>query len=165
MKINFVIQNNSVEDILKGSVVGDILFGSRYLIKTAGFDFHAYPLNSFGNNNWKVLESMGINTSRIKSSAKYVCPFRGSKIEFYGLYPFAISAVCDKFVARYSCIKQKNFTQLDFTTLSNIEMCFLGHGYTSGNLPDDGHGYVKTFMTALDDGRTVYYYGHVWYNK
>jgi hypothetical protein len=159
-------------EIVKGSGFepknGDILYGSDFIDKESDKSFSGYYLGNFNHNHWNALQNLGIsNVKDMRDVVHYECPFREGKGKvYYWLYPFAISDIPEEIIKERSWIPREKFILGESEIVpEKIDMSFLGHGFTEGTLPYDGSNRIKVFDVKLSDGRTLYCYGYVWYNK
>lgn len=145
--------------------LGDILFGAEFVNGLMPPEFEAYLLSHWNFNHWEALYQLGIKASDLSDAAEYECPWRSTP--FYHIYPFAISDVSKEALKNLPWVKPVRFSHANFSTVGpdKIDLSFLGHGYTSGTLPSDGSIARNVFVVKLSDGRSLYCYGFLWFNK
>ena len=158
--IKYMSGLRSVPDVLKVCEIGDILYGRKYICKIDMenlFDQVWLPLSVYGLHpvTWGNLSRFGIEKEPFISDVTYTCPF--TKNKFFWFYPsFIVTDVPmrywvgkfeDKeyrersFVFNDEWIKDTREIRRDGpVNLSPIGKSLMGHGYTEGTYPHDGHG-------------------------
>jgi hypothetical protein len=176
---------NPVPDILKVCGIGDILYGEKYIFKTDMEDlldqiWLPLHLHGFHPISWCNLERFGIEKEPFMSDITYVCPF--TKNKFFWFYPsFVVTNNATKYwVGKFedeeyrkrSSVFDDEWTKNIWRIrkdepidVSHIGKSLMGHGYTEGTYPHDGHGTIKEAGVLLSNGDTVFGHTWVWYNK
>jgi len=142
---------------------------------------------------WKALKVAGIDDAGLQEAVTYECPYTDNRyFWFLPLYIFTDDVPGwvdriggDKFLFGSKYVKNVDWQRkvfndareadymdretVDFPNefpLSQIDKAMLGHGYTTGTRPGDGHGELLPCTVALE-GTKDYVGGSVWvwYNK
>lgn len=170
---------------------GDYLFGEKYIIPLEQKDLEDNDillLNQICFVSWNAMIKMDCfdlpNISQFKSEIMYDCPF-DTGYKFFGIFPLAILSGD---VAKY---RNKSFKgrfddmawDTDWTKsfickkydrngkigigipVSDIARAYMGHGYTSGTLPDDGGNSLTQVKVKLSNGDWMVCLTWIWYNK
>lgn len=166
---------------------GDILYGEKLLSAVVdpkdlvGRNVILPPDNGLGG-----FGRMGIDISWLKD-CMYECPYLPGNKYFWmlpvavlsddqsryyqtdgeGKVPYHSTYYERKFVLEedheHCCGEQVSFEEL--RRENKINLCLMGHGYTSYTLPSDGGGEVKLGLIPLDNGDELLVLVWVWYNK
>lgn len=150
---------------------GDILYGNEFIAGKVKKEEINSILMLF-RNSWNALEKLGIDIL-YKDQMAYECPYR--YIQFYWFYPtFLICQDHNIYKSKVDCRRFDILTDADYwinfvkicdEKPNKIHMSFLGHGYTSGTLPSDGHGTPELVYVNLSNGDKIAGFVWIWYNK
>jgi hypothetical protein len=158
---------------------GDILSGGKYIVrKVKNIEDLGSLLSAtaLSNNPWKSLKMLNVETEHIRKAFQYLCPYTDNK--YYHFIPAAIVIKNGVDAYRKPNYEDKSFDylfDLDWVTncvfqhkhphLNSIGKSMLGHGYTDGTLPNDGHGNHIEVLIELDNDDYLFGYCWEWYNK
>jgi len=170
--------------------IGDFLFGRDYIVQLNDKDLEDNEILLLINFTYycpKALEKIGCfgldNIQEFIEDGSYECPFVDG-VTFNGVYPLAILS---KDVAKYresrftgpyfdmafdtewtksmTCAEYKDEKKIIKIPMGNIATTYLGHGYTIGTLPSDGHGRIIYIKVPLSNGDWLVCATWIWYNK
>lgn len=161
----------------------DILYGENFIereVEKRDLEHDILPINIHMFNqvdSWISLQQrFGMFITELKKECEYECVWTHNKFSWF--YPeWLILRKNTSEYYRNLDKKNKEFTMLfDIAYWREIKreiieepdslVCaFMGHGYTSGTLPSDGHGELKTVLVGLDNGDALWGHCWFWYNK
>jgi len=160
---------------------GDILYGGEYLTLIEGDSTEKLKRNVdkfVGDKKWIVpympigdpwtnLYNAGVvNARQIRDSMIYECPFNEGD-RYYWAIPVVL---CASNPDDYHQIPNENSLfgrEFPYTRIkcAHDNSHYLGHGYTDGTLPMDGHGETRLAKTNLSNGDFLLMVTWEWYNK
>lgn len=162
-----------------------VLFGARYikrLIDDSGdgnelIGRRILQLGWRGHQHWIVLGRLGIIHTRVMKDVTYSCPW--TKNRFFWWYPVAlllehrykyeggIDLYPDDDMSQRVGYESNCLTSVTVKDAisGSIIRSMMGHGYTIGTLPSDGHGKIVPALVDLSNGDQLLVACWVWYNK
>lgn len=170
---------------------GDFLFGDSYidlLDQQDLVDNQILLLINFAYFGPSALKKLGCfsldNIETFIEEVSYECPFVGG-IKFLGLYPVAIlskdiskyrsqalsgsyydMAFDSDWTKKMSCVDyDRDKNKILKIPICQIGKAYLGHGYTTYALPDDGRNSIMMVKVPLSNGDWLVCATWVWYNK
>lgn len=176
MKLKLIEPKKKHTTILEKNIIGDILYGDKYMVGRFSHrknknelikNKDIFYLDFSGHyNTWNLFED------NISLEFMYECPFvEGNR--YYWFVPNVILTDDIKKYDEYITHHLKNIAydmewikqKYNYNARGEIHDSLLGHGYTDGTLPIDGHGYIDLLDAELDNGDMVIGHGWIWYNK
>lgn len=182
-----ILKRKKIEDNEKVCPIGDILYGEEYFIKP--YDVHYgqvkfLPVTAIRYNPWKCLKGLGIDYEEFQKELAYE-DFVSDNIYYWAVPVFLFSDKVDEIVDNTKDIYWKDlYKDHDWQARSyfrefedddnpwkhefvmpSISESLMGHGYTFGTIPSDGHGGKKNAIVELSDGSFLGCKVWVWYNK
>ena len=155
---------------------GDILFANKFIAGVAESVDNPLSLELYSINPWNTLDRLGIDCEPLKTSCRYRDPW--SDNIYYWFVPTTIDTLD---VSQYKPDREvtNSIHEMLFDTkymkehhykdglgvATGIEKSFLGHGYTSSTLPNDGHGKTEPVYLQLSNGDKLCGFLWIWYNK
>ncbi len=164
--------------------IGDILYGQEWLDRFVEsrdlIGRKLFNLSWLHPDGWLALEHLGIPVVEIDSEVQYSCPWVGTNV-YSWWYPIAIildgadDAYSERVSRTLSFIQEireksrnfmKHFGFRDFELSKlGVTAAMMGHGYTVGTLPSDGHGSRKWAIVKMSNGDELLVCCWEWFNK
>ena len=167
--------------------IGDILGGWEYLSRVEIFTIELFKTDGSLPNRLVVsqnhgfnLADIGVDVTVLEAETRYKCPW--TENYYHWFYPLGVITDDEtKYSLKHdadvnlhefrpwACRKIENGkTDLDHVDPSEwgkITDAMLGHGFTRGTLPSDGHGEKVLATVPLDNGDELLVVCWVWFNK
>jgi len=165
--------------------IGDVLYGEEFLSKIEIYTVELFK-TSFENpasnrliqpsmpftGGFSGLSALSIDAAVLQEQVRYNCPWTDN--QYYWMYPLGVVSDDEE---RYGIDREKtpwlcrtinqqdDMDNIDPSHLNTIVKTMLGHGYTVGTRPSDGHGEVVLGTIPLDNGDELLVACWVWFNK
>lgn len=154
--------------------IGDVLCGEDYLdaigLKTQDLEGRKIVVIP-SDSGFNFLAPFVNNLGEWFAALQYTCPFNGHN-HYCWMYPIAVVTDDEK---RYGCEKgSKKGWLVRLIKKGHIELngefdcivrAMLGHGYTEGTLPCDGHGKIEYGTVPMDNNDKILVACWVWFNQ
>ena len=140
------------------------------------------PIPWINRHSWNALKILGIDAERFQKVITYECPWTQNQFWWYlPMYLFTDELEmwldrCDPYrvtswtrdiildVEHMQHHYSFHDTENSFET-GNVDEALLGHGYTEGTMPNDGHGSLYDATLTLSNGDYIGGKVWVWFNK
>lgn len=153
---------------------GKVLYGERFLsrVELAVTKLEGKKLVRNPNCHFNLAD-LGIATDALEAQVVYGCPWTENK--YYWMFPLGVVTDDEKrygldiskepWMCRLISASERSMDHVDPSEWCKVTDAMLGHGYTTGTLPSDGHGHKVLATVPLDNGDEILVVCWVWFNK
>lgn len=154
--------------------IGNVLYGERFLsrVELVVADLEGKRLIRNPNRRFNLAD-LGIATDALEAKVVYGCPWTENK--YYWMFPLGVVTDDEKrygldnskepWMCRLISASEHSIDHVDPSEWCKVTDAMLGHGYTTGTLPSDGHGRKVLATIPLDNGDDILVVCWVWFNK
>ncbi len=157
--------------------IGDVLYGERFLnrVELRVADLEGKRLIRNPNCRFNLAD-LGIATDALEAQIVYGCPWTENK--YHWMFPLGVVTDDEKrygldasriegrpWMCRQISASEHSIDHVDPSEWCKVTDAMLGHGYTTGTLPSDGHGNKVLATIPLDNGDEILVVCWVWFNK